>query len=145
MNLNYIIGLVVVAIIIIGSVIFFTPKSTQNVQTNTSSATGTTTSTSDYQVVGGSYKKYPSPNGEYIAISASDEQGNSAINITDANGKALTPNYCGFYDSWSSDSTKIKVLLPPECGYGNTNQYYYLDVNGTRKPIEGSTFVPTAQ
>jgi hypothetical protein len=160
MNTKYIVGLIVAVLIIGGGIFFFTSRSNsnppvppipayQNQATENNSSNPSPVSTSskqgNYKVVGGSSKKYPSPDGNYVAILQSDEQGNSGISITNSNGDALTPTYCGFYDSWNADSKKVKVLLPPECGYSQENEYYYLDINGTREPVEGSTFVPNAQ
>lgn len=80
----------------------------------------------------GGYVKHQSPNGNYIAWSYSNEGGDSAIYITDANENKLTEIYCGFFRSWSDDSTEIEVYVPAECGLPSqvTSASFYLTTEG---------------
>lgn len=84
----------------------------------------------------GGFKEFPSPDGKYIAMSYSNEGGDSAVYIASVEEDTITDAYCGFFDSWSSDSTKVKVLAPVECGSLVDYSYFYLTTDGRILPIE---------
>jgi hypothetical protein len=88
---------------------------------------------------------YSSPNGEYTAMTYSNEDGAIETYILDKQGNKITPLYCGAFDSWSPDSSKIKVYIQSECGYTTNEQYYYLTITGTRQTLEGADFTPTTR
>jgi hypothetical protein len=80
----------------------------------------------------GSFKKYTSPDGNYIAWSYSNEGGESGIYITDLGENKLTSIYCGFFRSWSKDSRQIEVYVPVECNLpsGVNSASFYLTIEG---------------
>lgn len=73
-----------------------------------------------------SLKETPSPDANFVAHRYSDEQGQSAIYITDASGVRLTETYCGFFTEWSENSNRVLVYVPDECGAQHPNTYFYL-------------------
>lgn len=87
----------------------------------------------------GGFKEYVSPNGQYIAHSYSDEQGDSGIYISDKQGTALTQTYCGFFNEWGSDSSKIKVFVPSECSAViKSDVYFFLHIDGSVELTSGN-------
>jgi hypothetical protein len=91
-------------------------------------------------------EKINSPNTNYIAVTRSDEQGDTEIFITDSIGKRLTPIFCGSYVSWAKDNSKITAFSPSECATaGYTEAYYYIHTDGTVEPVASSTFIPPIQ
>lgn len=74
----------------------------------------------------GGFKRHTSPNGEYIAHSYSDEQGETGVYITDTEDKRLTATYCGSFQRWAPNNQKITAFLSSSCT--NKNQPIYLNL-----------------
>jgi len=89
-------------------------------------------------------KKYNSPDGKYIAVYQSDDQGDTGISLVDSNNKGLTPVYCGVFDSWASDSSYIKILITKSCFRNEVDEEYaQVYVDSTVEPLHPtSDFLP---
>lgn len=83
-----------------------------------------------------------SPDGEYIAVNELDNNENLKIYITEKWGNKLTPVYCGVFDSWTSDSKKIKIFTNGKCSSFTPDSVYYLTVKGLGENINGKVFSP---
>lgn len=83
----------------------------------------------------GGFKDTPSPNDQFVARSYSSEQGDTAIYITNKGGERVTQTYCGSFNEWDKNSTKVKVIVSANCDGATDYLYFFLKTDGTLEAI----------